>query len=86
MYIRHESTIPILGEEVAFSFAEIEVDRYRTAMAAWEYFYPKMLKGGSIAIPDYDSCSDIKRATNDFLCDKPEKLETNGERTFIVKQ
>ena len=86
MYIKHDSTIPIPGEEVAFSFAEIVVDKYRTAMAAWEYFYPKMLKGGSITVPEYDSCMDIKRATNDFLHDKPERLEINENRWFIVKQ
>ncbi len=86
MYIKHDSTIPIPGEEPAFSFAEIVVDKFRTAMAAWEYFYPKMLKGGSITVPEYDSCVDIKRATNEFLNDKPEKLETNENGWFIVKQ
>lgn len=86
MYIKHDSTIPIPGEEAAFSFAEIEVDKYKTAMAAWGYFYPRMLKGGSIAIPEYDKCQDIKSATDVFLHDKPEELETNEGKRFIVKQ
>ena len=60
-----------------FCFVSIDVDLYKTTMAAWEFFYPRMVKGGVIAIYDdydYPTCPGVTKATDEFLRNKLEDL------------
>jgi len=69
-----ETAIGLENEE--FSFVMVDFDKYEPTLAALEFFYPRVHKGGFIFVHDYNSpesnwgCS---RALNLFLSDKPEK-------------
>jgi len=58
-----------------FAFIMLDFDKYNPTLAALEYFYPKVSKGGYVFLHDYNSpesdyaCS---KALNLFLSDKPE--------------
>lgn len=67
-----------------FSVVHLDVDIYESTKECLEFFYPKMQSGGYIIFDDYTtpSCPGVKKAVDDFLQDKPEKLVsglTNGQ-------
>ncbi len=76
----HKGRFPNTAEEVKdkrFCFVSIDVDLYKPTKAAWEFFYPRMVKGGVIAVYDdynFSSCPGATKATDEFLQDKPELL------------
>ena len=62
-------------ENEDFSFVMVDFDKYEPTLAALEFFYPRVHRGGFIFVHDYNSpesgwaCS---KALNLFLSDKPE--------------
>ena len=56
------------------SFAHFDGDLYSSIMDSFNKVYHKMSKGGIIIIDDYnwDALPGVKKATNDFLRNKPE--------------
>ncbi len=78
--IFHEGVFPATAEAVKndrFCFVSIDVDLYKPTRAAWEFFYPRVNRGGVIALyDDYFSvaCGGAKKATDEFLADKLEEL------------
>lgn len=61
----------------SFVFVNIDVDIYRSTKDCWEFFYPRLCYGGVFFIQDDYPCKGtpgVKRATGEFLVDKPENL------------
>jgi len=64
-------------------FAHLDGDFYSSIMESLEYVYPRLSKDATVIIDDYcdpqiydinDILPGVKRATDEFLMDKPEKL------------
>lgn len=61
----------------SFSFVMIDFDLYDSTLAALEFFYPRMTRGGYIFLHDYNSSESdygVSKATNLFMNDKVEKI------------
>ena len=77
-----------IPESTRFSFVNLDVDLYSPIKSGLEYFYPRMTKGGIIAIHDYaNSCwPGVKKAVDEFLADKNEQIivlpDRSGTATF----
>lgn len=70
-----ETSAGLEGEK--FSFILYDADKYEPAVAALEFFYPRLSPGGYFFLHDYNSPESnhaVRRATDAFLADKPEKL------------
>ncbi len=64
-------------EGETFSFAMLDFDKYEPTLAALEFFYPRVSKGGYIFVHDYNSPESdwaCKRATDKFMAGKVEKV------------
>lgn len=76
-YTLYKGWIPERFSEVVdlkFSLVHIDVDLYEPTMAALEFFYPRLSKGGVIVCDDYGSeaCPGAKRAMDEFFSSKAE--------------
>jgi O-methyltransferase len=88
-----EDTLPTL-EEGKFSVVHIDVDLYQSYATCLNHFYPRVVPGGYLVFDEYDFSSDVypgaQRAIDEFLADKPEKVERFSEardpRFFIRKR
>ena len=60
---------------IKFSFVHLDVDLYSVTKKALEFFYPRMLHGGRILSHDYGQCEGVWLAFDEFIADKPEKLQ-----------
>ena len=77
--IIHKGWIPDRFPDVKdrlFSFVHIDVDLHKPTADSMEFFYPRMSPGGMILLDDYGftSCPGTKKAVDDFMQDKPEKI------------
>ena len=62
-------------ENELFAFVNIDADLYAPTIAALNFFYPKMSKGGVLIIHDYNHNWDgIPKAINEFIQTIPESL------------
>ena len=60
-----------------FALVMLDFDLYKPTLAALEFFYPRVTRGGYFFLHDYnspESDSAISRAVSDFFIDKPELL------------
>jgi O-methyltransferase len=59
-----------------FCLVHIDCDLHAPALAALEYFYPRMLPGGFIIMHDYSSLywPLLEKAIDEFFADKPERV------------
>ncbi len=60
-----------------FAFVMLDLDLYESTLAALEFFYPRMNRGGFLFIHDYNSLESsrgVARAVKQFLVDKSEKI------------
>lgn len=87
-----ENTLPQLGEK-KFSLVHLDCDLYQSYRTCLEFFYDKVLPGGYIVFDEYDFSAPVypgaQKAIDEFLSDKPEKLQYSGDRharPFIRKQ
>ena len=55
-----------------FSFIHIDMDLFEPTLAALDYFYPKISKGGYLIIHDYNTWSGAHDAVDQFFRDKAE--------------
>lgn len=72
-----------------YSFVHLDCDIYQSVNDGLQFFYPRMSKGGIIAIDDYaePNCPGAKLATDEFFKDKPEKLlDICQSQTYIIKE
>lgn len=64
-------------EQEQFSFVLFDADKYDVAMAAFEFFYPRLSPGGYFFLHDFNSSESdwaVSKATRLFLRDKPEAI------------
>lgn len=64
-------------EPERFAFVLLDVDKHKPTAAALEFFYPRLSPGAFLAVHDYNSPESgwaCKRALDDFLVDKPERI------------
>src|SRR3989338_10046380 len=62
-------------KDMKFSFVHLDVDLYSVTKQALEFFYPRMLSGGIILSHDYGQCEGVWLAFDEFIVDKPEKMQ-----------
>lgn len=64
-------------ERLKFSFVHIDVDLYQPIKDSLEFFYPRMVKGGAIALDDYGYLDfpGAKRAVDEFM---------RGKKDFVM--
>ena len=57
------------GLEEIFAFVSLDVDLYKPTLAGLNYFYPRLAKGGSIFIHDYNNrrYQGVRSAVEEFL-------------------
>jgi len=73
---RFPDTAQSLEQEI-FSLVILDLDIYKPTLAALDFFYPRMSRGGYCFIHDYNSPESnyaVKRAVTSFFSDKPELL------------
>jgi O-methyltransferase len=65
-----------LPNELQFSFVNLDMDTYASTKNGFEYFYPRLQRGGVIVCHDYfaASCPGVKRAVDEFMNEKPERI------------
>jgi O-methyltransferase len=65
-----------LPSGMEFSFVNLDMDTYRSTKNGFEFFYPRMQRGGVIICHDYysKSCPGVKPAVDEFMADKPERI------------
>lgn len=64
-------------EEESFALVMLDFDLYVSAMAALDFFYPRIPRGGYFFLHDFNNVESnraISRAALEFLADKPELL------------
>jgi hypothetical protein len=73
-------------EDRTYTFAHFDVDLYEGTKACFEYFYPRMVRGGVLISHDYDWASGVRKATDEFFDDKPEPIiELPTTQCMVVK-
>jgi len=66
-----------------FSFVHLDLDIYKSTKDCLEFFYDKMVKGGIILTHDY-VVDGVKKAFDEFLKDKPEKIIELPTQAMII--
>lgn len=72
-----------------YSFVHVDVDLYQPTLDCLNFFYPRMLPGAVLVSDDYlwRGCPGVKKAFDEFMLDKPEKLvDTGCKSCYFVKQ
>ncbi|MCU1242318.1 MAG: hypothetical protein JWO71_3044 [Candidatus Acidoferrum typicum] len=70
-------------ESEQFSLVMYDADLFEPAAAALEFFYPRLLSGGYFFLHDFNNKEydwAVRRATTNFLRDKPEKIIEISDR------
>ncbi len=64
-------------EEESFALVMLDVDHYKAALDVFNFFYPRLVRGGYFFMHDFNSNESeyaISRASHEFMADKPEML------------
>jgi O-methyltransferase len=81
-----------LPQDLKFCFVHLDVNLYTSYKECMEFFYPRVVTGGIILLDEYNDppWPGCNKALNEFLADKPERLEAavsdNYQKYFLVKQ
>jgi len=77
----HAGVFPVSAAELeqaspTFKFVHLDVDLYSSTLAALNWFYPRMERGGLMLTHDYSDVTvpGVKRAFDEFFRDKPETV------------
>ena len=85
----HPGVFPTTGEDVKnekFSFVHADVDIYSSTRSVLEFFYPRLLRGGTLISHDYVTSRGPREAIEEFFKDLPEPvIELPGDQAMIVK-
>jgi len=86
-YIKeYNKTTELFGESLKFSFVHIDVDVYEAHKVCFDFFYPRMVKGGIILLDDYD-CPEwkgAKKATEEFCVKTGLKVINAGTQQGVI--
>jgi O-methyltransferase len=77
------------GFEQDLGFVHLDADIYESTKIGLEYFYPRVIKGGSIILDDYDfrSTPGVKKAVDEFLLNKNDLfLSVGNGQGLIIKR
>ncbi len=79
-------TAEMVPEGVTFALVHLDADLYKPILDGLKFFYPKMAVGGAMIIHDYSSGAwpGVKKAADEFLTDKPEKLVPIPDKSGTV--
>jgi O-methyltransferase len=69
-------------EDESFAFVLLDLDLLEPTRASLEFFYPRLTPGAYLVMHDYNNAESdwaCKRAMDDFLRDKPERLIELGD-------
>lgn len=88
-----ENTLDQLRDHT-FRLVHLDCDLYQSYVTCLNFLYPRLIPGGYMVFDEYDlalpAYPGARIAIDEFLADKPEKLQQRGEgthaRRFIVKQ
>lgn len=73
-------------QERKFAFVSIDVDLPEGTRACLDFFYPRLVPGGVLISHDYSFLAGVKRAFDEFLVDKPERvIELPTSQCLLVK-
>lgn len=64
-------------EQEKFALIMLDFDLYSSAVEAFNFFYPRLVRGGYFFMHDFNSPESdhaISRAASEFLADKPEQI------------
>jgi O-methyltransferase len=86
-------TLPQLSE-LRFRLVHLDCDLYQSYVTCLYFFYPRLVQGGYLVFDEYDFSESVypgaRKAIDEFLRDKPEKLQRISDRAdarcFIVKR
>ena len=70
-------------ENERFAFVLLDLDLYNPTVASLEFFYPRLARGGYLAVHDYNNPESnwaCKRAVDAFMQDKPERIIELADR------
>jgi len=87
-----KDAFPKVPADVQFCFAHLDVNLYTSYKECMEFCYPRLVKGGIILLDEYNDppWPGCKEALDEFLADKPEKLQAavseNYQKFYMVKQ
>jgi hypothetical protein len=85
----HQGVFPATGEAVKderFSFVHSDVDLYSSTRGVFEFFYPRLLRGGIIVSHDFAHAPRVREAIEEFFRDLPEPvIELPGDQAMVVK-
>lgn len=71
-------TIPMLADDVRFSFVFMDCDLYQSYISCLETMYDRVVTGGIILFDEYEHTVDwpgARKAIDEFFADKPETVE-----------
>ncbi len=74
-------------ENEQFAFVLLDLDLYNPTVASLEFFYPRLSRGGYLAVHDYNNPESnwaCKRAVDAFMQDKPEHIIELADRFGTV--
>lgn len=84
-----ESAKAVTGDS-AFALVHLDCDLYAPMVEGLKYFYPRLKPGGAMIIHDYQNVASwpgVKKAVDEFLADKPERLilipDASGTAAFV---
>jgi len=71
-----------------FSFVHVDVDIYQSARDCCEFFYSRLISGGTMLFDDYGFriCPGVRSAVDEYFVDKPDKIVyLFGGQCFVIK-
>jgi predicted O-methyltransferase YrrM len=85
-------SLPAFPKDIKFSFVHLDVNLEASYRECLQEFYPRLLPGAIVLFDEYNDppWPGCKKAVDEFLSDKPEKLEpiqmNNYIKYYIVKK
>jgi O-methyltransferase len=69
-----------------FSFVHLDLDLYQATLESLEYFYPKMVIGGTLVTHDYSTADGVRNAFNEFaLKQNIAVIPLSGSQAMIIR-
>ena len=73
-------------KDKTFAFVHLDLDLYKSTLAALIFFYPRLDSGGIIMSHNYTNMPGVTKAFNEFFEDKPEKIKVISSSSCSVKK
>lgn len=82
-----QETVEVIRDK-KFCFVHIDVDIYQSYKECLEFFYPRMVEGGLIALDDYavTSCEGASIAVDNFCKENNIKLDIHNDNQYYIRK